>query len=86
MNQPNLTLLVTLGLIDIFIEFSKGILRVLDDLDDICLDVPNAAQYLERLGGKCKTVGLIDDALLQKIPARGRKRFVSEGDGGRVKE
>lgn len=59
---------------------------MLDDLDDICLDVPNAATYLERMGLKFKTAGLIDDSLLQKIPARGRKRFVSEGDGGRFKD
>lgn len=64
----------------------QGIYRVLDDLDDICLDVPNAATYLERMGLKCKTAGLIDEAMMQKIPARGRKRFVSEGDGGRFKD
>lgn len=59
----------------------------MDDLDDICLDVPNAAMYLERLGGKCKIAGLIDEAMLQKCnAARGRKRFVSEGDGGRFKD
>lgn len=67
-------------------QMKNGIFRVLDDLDDICLDVPNAAQYLERLGLKCKTAGLIDEAMFQKIPARGRKRFVSEGDGGRLKD
>ncbi|EFX76396.1 hypothetical protein DAPPUDRAFT_306119 [Daphnia pulex] len=68
-------------------QMKNGIYRVLDDLDDICLDVPNAALYLERLGGKCKTAGLIDEAMLQKCnAARGRKRFVSEGDGGRFKD
>ncbi|XP_032789949.1 programmed cell death protein 4 [Daphnia magna] len=68
-------------------QMKNGIYRVLDDLDDICLDVPNAAMYLERLGGKCKIAGLIDEAMLQKCnAARGRKRFVSEGDGGRFKD
>lgn len=67
-------------------QLKNGVLRVLDDLDDICLDVPNAGQLLERLGNKFKSAGLIDESLYQKIPARGRKRFVSEGDGGRVKD
>lgn len=68
-------------------QMKNGIYRVLDDLDDICLDVPNAAMYLERLGGKCKIAELIDEAMLQKCnAARGRKRFVSEGDGGRFKD
>ena len=55
-------------------------------MDDICLDVPNAGAHLERLGEKFKTAGLISDEVYQKLPARGRKRFVSEGDGGRLKE
>jgi len=67
-------------------QMKNGIIRVLDDMDDICLDVPNAGAHLERLGEKFKTAGLISDEVYQKLPARGRKRFVSEGDGGRLKE
>jgi len=67
-------------------QMKNGILRVLDDLDDICLDVPNAASHLERLGEKFKLHLLISEEMYQKLPARGRKRFVSEGDGGRLKE
>ena len=59
---------------------------MLDDLDDICLDVPNAASLLERLGEKLKKHLMISEEMYQKLPARGRKRFVSEGDGGRLKE
>lgn len=67
-------------------QIKNGVLRVLDDIDDICLDVPNAGTYLERMGAKCKSAGLISEELFQKLPARGRKRFVSEGDGGRFKD
>jgi len=67
-------------------QMKNGFLRVLDDMDDICLDVPNAGQLLERLGAKCRVAGLITDEMVQKLPARGRKRFVSEGDGGRFKD
>lgn len=68
-------------------QMKNGILRVLDDLDDICLDVPNAASHLERLGEKFKHHLLISEDMYQKLLlARGRKRFVSEGDGGRLKE
>jgi len=67
-------------------QMKNGFLRVLDDFDDICLDVPSAGQLLERLGTKCRASGLISEEMMQKLPARGRKRFVSEGDGGRFKE
>lgn len=67
-------------------QMKNGIIRVLDDLDDISLDVPNAGALLERLGEKFKNAALISEELYQKLPARGRKRFVSEGDGGRLKE
>jgi programmed cell death protein 4 len=67
-------------------QLKNGIIRVMDDMDDICLDVPNAGQILERLAGKFKKAGLISDEQYQKLPSRGRKRFVSEGDGGRFKE
>ena len=69
-----------------FLFYNKGILRVSDDMDDLCLDVPNAGALLERLAGKFKHAGLISDEFYQKLPARGRKRFVSEGDGGRFKD
>jgi len=75
-----------LSFICVFTSFAQGFLRVLDDMDDICLDVPNAGQLLERLGAKCRVAGLITDEMVQKLPARGRKRFVSEGDGGRFKD
>ena len=41
---------------------------------------------LERFVGRCRAAGLLTDELVRKMPSRGRKRFVSEGDGGRIKE
>ena len=55
-------------------------------MEDISLDVPNAGQILERLGEKCKNCSLISEDVMQKLKVRGRKRFVSEGDGGRFKD
>ena len=41
---------------------------------------------LERFVVRCRGAGLVTDELVRKMPSRGRKRFVSEGDGGRIKE
>ena len=30
--------------------------------------------------------GIINDDIVKKMPSRGRKRFVSEGDGGLIKD
>ncbi|KAK9508469.1 hypothetical protein O3M35_006022 [Rhynocoris fuscipes] len=64
----------------------RGFTRVFDDMPDIILDVPLAANVLERFVGQCHRAGFISDELVKKMPGRGRKRFVSEGDGGRVKD
>lgn len=65
---------------------ARGFTRVFDDMPDIILDVPLAANVLERFVGQCHKAGFISDELLKKMPGRGRKRFVSEGDGGRFKD
>ncbi|XP_014255101.1 programmed cell death protein 4 isoform X2 [Cimex lectularius] len=64
----------------------RGFCRVYDDIPDILLDVPLAATVLERFIGLCHKAGIISDQLVKRMPFRGRKRFVSEGDGGRIKE
>lgn len=64
----------------------RGFLRVYEDMPDICLDVPLAYTVLERFVERCHKAGFLSDDLLKKMPTRGRKRFVSEGDGGRVKD
>lgn len=64
----------------------RGFLRVFEDMPDICLDVPLAYTVLERFVERCFKEGFLKESLVQKMPTRGRKRFVSEGDGGRVKD
>ncbi|GAB6023316.1 hypothetical protein CHUAL_008119 [Chamberlinius hualienensis] len=67
-------------------QLTRGFERVYESMLDICLDVPNAYTILERFVGKCQSSGFVSDEIVRKLPSRGRKRFVSEGDGGRVKE
>ncbi|KAL3864300.1 hypothetical protein ACJMK2_005993 [Sinanodonta woodiana] len=67
-------------------QFSQGFRRVCDNLPDICLDVPLAYSLQERFGEMCHREGIMSNKDYQDIPQRGRKRFVSEGDGGRVKD
>lgn len=64
----------------------RGFLRVYEDMPDICLDVPLAYTVLERFVERCQKGGFLNDVIVKKMPTRGRKRFVSEGDGGRVKD
>lgn len=66
-------------------QMERGFLRVYEDMPDICVDVPLAYTVLERFVDRCQKVGLCSDEVMKKLPSRGRKRFVSEGDGGRVK-
>lgn len=67
-------------------QMKQGMKRVFEDMPDICLDVPAAYTLLEHLGNKMYTVGILTEEIYKELPARGRKRFVSEGDGGRVKD
>ncbi|XP_015271211.1 PREDICTED: programmed cell death protein 4-like [Gekko japonicus] len=67
-------------------QMNRGFQRVYDELGDISLDVPLAHNILERLVDLCFEEGVITKQLRDACPARGRKRFVSEGDGGRVKQ
>lgn len=67
-------------------QFNKGAKRLFDDMPDICIDVPAAYTVLEKLGNKLHDEGIMSEYLYKEMPVRGRKRFVSEGDGGKVKE
>lgn len=66
-------------------EFDKGMRRMFSDIDDISVDVPSAPTLLEQIVGKLKTAGTLSNELAAELPSRGRKRFVSEGDGGKLK-
>ncbi|XP_062430810.1 programmed cell death protein 4-like isoform X2 [Rhea pennata] len=67
-------------------QMNRGFQRVYEELGDISLDVPQAHGVLERLVERCFEAGVITRALRDACPARGRKRFVSEGDGGQIKQ
>jgi len=49
------------------------------------LDVPLAYIMLDRFVERCSRVGFLSDKTIKTMPTRGRKRFVSEGDGGHIK-
>ena len=55
-------------------------------MPEIAIDVPAAYGILDRFVVRCRAAGVITDELVRKMPTRGRKRFVSEGDGGQIKE
>lgn len=63
----------------------QGFQRVYDDMADIVIDVPLAYIILDRFVERCSRSGFIPDKVIRNMPSRGRKRFVSEGDGGHIK-
>jgi len=67
-------------------QMRAGFQRVYDQMVEISIDVPQAYVVLERWVLRCRQAGIINDDIVKKMPARGRKRFVSEGDGGLIKE
>lgn len=66
-------------------QMERGFLRVFDDLPDIQMDVPLAYIILDRFVDRCQKAGFLTEKVLEKMPNRGRKRFVSEGDQDIVK-
>jgi len=67
-------------------QMRAGFQRCYDQMVDISIDVPQAYLILERWVLRCRQAGIINDDILKKMPSRGRKRFVSEGDGGLIKD
>ncbi|XP_053560380.1 programmed cell death protein 4-like [Bombina bombina] len=67
-------------------QMNRGFQRVYDELPDLSLDVPHAQTVMEKLVDLCYQEGVITQQLRDQCPVRGRKRFVSEGDGGRIKQ
>ncbi|XP_056136022.1 programmed cell death protein 4b [Lampris incognitus] len=66
-------------------QIRRGYKRVYMDIADINIDVPGGYFILEQFVEKSFSAGIIDEKLRELCPCRGRKRFVSEGDGGRLK-
>jgi len=67
-------------------QLKLGATRVFENMGDIVLDVPNAFPLLEDFAAICIAKGIFTENLLAEMPERGRKRFVSEGDGGLIKD
>ena len=65
-------------------QLRNGFNRIYTELDDITLDIPLAYTHLERVVSRA--ANFIPRDLILNCPSRGRKRFVSEGDGGRIKD
>jgi len=66
-------------------QLKAGFLRVYEEMGDICIDVPHAYTLLEKFVIKCDRRQLLPKEAMEVPTSRGRKRFVSEGDGGLVK-
>ncbi|KAF6110611.1 programmed cell death 4 [Phyllostomus discolor] len=66
-------------------QMKRGYERIYNEIPDINLDVPYSYSVLERFVEECFQAGIISKQLRDLCPSRGRKRFVSEGDGGRLK-
>jgi programmed cell death protein 4 len=67
-------------------QMNTGFRRIYLALPDIVIDVPHAFAILEKFADICLQSGFISPQLRGEVPTRVRKRFVSEGDGGRLKE
>ncbi|XP_027024568.1 programmed cell death protein 4a [Tachysurus fulvidraco] len=66
-------------------QMNRGFQRVYAELPEISLDVPHAHTILESFVDVCHQHSVITKQLRDACPSRGRKRFVSEGDGGIIK-
>ncbi|XP_012686677.2 programmed cell death protein 4b [Clupea harengus] len=66
-------------------QMRRGFERIYMDIAEINIDVPCAYSLLEQFVDKSVNAGIIDKKLSDLCPCRGRKRFVSEGDGGHIK-
>uniref|UniRef100_A0A8C9WJR4 Programmed cell death protein 4 n=1 Tax=Scleropages formosus TaxID=113540 RepID=A0A8C9WJR4_SCLFO len=66
-------------------QMNRGFQRVFGELPEISLDVPHAHAILESFVELCYQESVITKHLRDTCPSRGRKRFVSEGDGGQLK-
>ncbi|KAK7930121.1 hypothetical protein WMY93_006516 [Mugilogobius chulae] len=66
-------------------QLRRGFERVYLDIAEINIDAPRAYFILEQFVDKSLSIGIIDVRLRDVCPSRGRKRFVSEGDGGVIK-
>ena len=53
-----------------FLFVLQGFERVYDNMPDLSIDVPCAYNVLERFVVRCRSIGIIDDELVRKMPTR----------------
>jgi len=66
-------------------QIKEGFERVFKNMPDISLDVPLAHITLQKFTDQCVREGILPISYTLKVPSKGRKRMVSEGDGGQIK-
>lgn len=69
-----------------YLNSQKGFIRTFDLLPDISLDVPNVNALMDTILSRSHSKGFVPETLMDLAPSKSRKRFVSEGDGGRIKD
>lgn len=69
-------------------QLKKGFIRFFSEMPEIQIDVPHAYSTLEKFMQSCFSAKLfLPRGIVDQVPTRGRKRFISENnDGGRIKE
>lgn len=68
-------------------QFESGFSRVYKGFSDLLVDMPRARVYLEDVVVNCVEHGVIPQKFIRELPSRpSRKRFISRGDGGKIKE
>jgi len=66
-------------------QIHSGFERIFSNANDISLDIPTFHSFLEGFVPKAVSEGLISQDLGNQLPSKGRKRYLSENDGGAVK-
>jgi len=66
-------------------QIQSGFERIFVNANDISLDIPTFHSFLESFVPRAVNEGLIPQEFVTQIPSKGRKRYLSENDGGVVK-
>jgi len=66
-------------------QLNSGYERIFSNANDISLDIPTFHSFLEEFANKSASDGIISKELATQVPGKGRKRYLSENDGGAVK-
>lgn len=68
-------------------QMEQGFLRLFADIEDIALDIPNAMSLVDVFVQMCVSKGGLSRSVADQSPhSQGRKRYLSENDGGKIKE